>query len=426
MTRSAKSSGPSARRAGIVKECQCSLVRIPRIYETSSSVTTKSPSNVASYFLLLHLATDSGITGIGEMSDLPVAMKDRVREASYQTGLAPEAIPCSPALANVDLPLLCNEIESAVRGVNPFDVRYVLQQFRQAHAKEFAVGNVYYSKAILAINMALYDLIGKSLNTPLHNLVGGKIRDRLQVSWVAYIRSVSDLRKEISDKLSEGFRSFKLMMGTDTALDNERVRVVRKMAGSDVTIKLDALGSWTVEEAIQRIDELACFNLQGVETPVSCTDAKKTAAVRAAVNVPLIEHTYNAGYAMALWAEDAADIINVVLMMTSGMDQAKNLLSIAEMMGKQAIIGSAVELGPGTAAALHLGVSSPAVTLPCDLIGPAMCVDDVITEPFRYENGCLIVRDKPGLGVTLDPRKLSAWEYSFEAFSEDLMMGVDK
>lgn len=418
-----KSSRPFAGRAGIVKECQCFLVRIPRIYDTSSSVTDEASSNVASYFLLLHLATDSGIEGVGEMSDLPVTMKDRVREASYQTGLSPEAISCNSPLGNVDLTLLCNEIESAVRDVDPFDIRYVLQEFRQAHAKELTMGNVYYSKAISAINMALCDLIGKSLNTPFYNLVGGAIRDRLQVSWVAYIRSVSDLRKEISDKLSEGFRSFKLMMGTDTALDNERVRVVREMAGPDASIRIDAVGNWTVEQAIQRIDELECFNLQGVETPVSCTDVEKSASVRAAVNVPLIEHTYNTDYAMALWAEDAADIINVVPMMTSGMDQAKNLLNIAEMMGKQAIIGSAVELGPGTAAALHLGVSSPAVTLPCDLIGPGMCVDDVITEPFRYENGCLIIRDKPGLGVTLDPRQLSAWEYSFEAFSEDLMTG---
>lgn len=405
----------------IIKECQCLPVNVARCYETVSSTDVGiSKGRPSSYFMLVHAITGSGMTGVGEMSDLPTDQISRFREASHLTGKPLADVRNGTPLPGMNVAELSREIESALIGQDPFDVKHVLQEFREAHATELAAGDVYYTKAAWAISMVMYDMMGKMLNTPVYELFGGKIRDRLPISWVAYIRPAEFLEDEIEQRLSQGFRAFKLKVGGDPELDMERVGTVRRIAGPDVTIKVDAMASWTVDEAIERIRQLEIHNLLGVETPVSYTEPGKTAAVRSAINVPVIEHIYNAAYGMGLWTEDAVDVLNIMPTMTNGMDQASNFLSLAEVMGRQAVLGSDVELGPGTAAALHLGVSSPAVTFPSDLVGPGLYVDDVITEPFQYDDGCLVVRNLPGLGVKLDLQKARSWECTPESVSEVL------
>jgi len=402
----------------LIKECHCVPVNVARCYETVSSTDVGvSKGTPSSYFMLVHAVTDSGISGVGEMSDLPTEEISRLREASHLTGKPLAEIRNGPALPAMDATKLAAEIDSALLGQDPFDVQHVLHEFRTAHAAELAAGDVYYTKAAWAISMVMYDLMGKMLDAPVYEFFGGKVRDRLPISWVAYIRPAEFLEDEIRQRQSEGFGAFKLKVGADPDLDRERVGTVRRMTGPDAQIKVDAMASWSVEEAITRVRELEGFDLLGVETPVSYTEPKKTAAVRSGIHVPVIEHIYNAAYGMGLWSEDAVDVLNIMPTMTMGMDQSKAFLCLAEMMGRQAVLGSDVELGPGTAAALHLGVSSPAVTFPSDLIGPGMYVDDVVTEPFQYEEGCLVVRERPGLGVELDLKKARTWECSPETLS---------
>ena len=75
------------------------------------------------------------------------------------------------------------------------------------------------------------------------------------------------------------------------------------------------------------------------------------------------------------------------------------------------LLGSTVELGIGTAAFVHLAVSSENVTVSSDLVGPGILVDDIITEPFRYnKEGKLEPYKNPGLGVILDENKIKKWE----------------
>ena len=86
-----------------------------------------------------------------------------------------------------------------------------------------------------------------------------------------------------------------------------------------------------------------------------------------------------------------------------GIFRAKKVIAIAEAAGLNALLGSTVELGVGTAAQLALASSSWRVDWPSDLIGPLMYTDDVLNEPWEWDNGYLRVPTGPGLGVTLDP-----------------------
>ena len=90
------------------------------------------------------------------------------------------------------------------------------------------------------------------------------------------------------------------------------------------------------------------------------------------------------------------------LALLGGIHRCKKILALAEAAGVDALLGSTVELGVGTAAQVHLGVSSGAICYPSDLIGPRMYTEDVVTRPFAYENGRLLPPEGPGLGVELD------------------------
>ncbi|MDE2726651.1 MAG: hypothetical protein OXI19_01425, partial [Gemmatimonadota bacterium] len=72
-------------------------------------------------------------------------------------------------------------------------------------------------------------------------------------------------------------------------------------------------------------------------------------------------------------------------------------------------LGSTIELGPGTAASVHLAVASASVEVPSDLVGPGLLQDDVCTSPFTLEGGELAPFEGPGLGMNLDEEKMERW-----------------
>ena len=74
------------------------------------------------------------------------------------------------------------------------------------------------------------------------------------------------------------------------------------------------------------------------------------------------------------------------------------------------LLGSTVELGPGTAAALAVGLASRAVTEACDLVGPGLLTDDIIAPPLAYDSGHLTAPPHHGLGIALDREKMRKYE----------------
>ena len=269
--------------------------------------------------------------------------------------------------------------------------------------------------------MALLDLAAKLWKVPAHTLLGGAQRQRLPISWVAYIRGADLLATEISEKVEAGFSAFKLKVGGDPAQDLERVRLLRRLAGPRAYIKLDASGQWTEDEAGERIDQLAAAGADAIETPiqaVSRTIAKNHpdrvnrdpgAAVAALARVrrdsplPIIEHVadFADSFALALLHQQAVDVFNVVPAQAGSIHRAHRLLQLAETGGIDALLGSTVELGPGTAAALHLGLATKAVNKASDLVGPGLLTGDIVTPRLTYATGHLEAAPGPGLGLSL-------------------------
>ena len=333
-----------------------------------------------SHFYFVEVGTESGLTGWGEISDVEPA-ELLADPAEYAAMLA-----------------------AFMTDRSPFHV----QQMHHDCEQHFDVkGSSLARYTRCALDMAMYDLQGQICRRPVHDLLGGAVRQDITISWVAYIREdLAQLREEIREKCNQGFTAFKLKVGVEIALDEERLAVAREVAGQEVSIKVDANEGWEVNEAIRNIRRLDRFQLAGVETPVPRERPAEIAAVRREVEVPILEHVSDLQYGLELVKAGAVDVFNVATTGAGGIWPARQIVTLAEASGIGVLLGSTVELGPGTLAQLHLAAVTPNLTLPSDLIGPGMYRDDVLEHPLRYHDGRLKIPTGVGLGRSVSHQRL--------------------
>lgn len=344
---------------------------------------------------LVRIATEDGTVGVGEISDIE----------------DPEAAPSAAAVAET--------LESFLVGADPRRLNHLTTAMFDRVDFGPVAFHSFQQLALAGVDAALFDLAGRALDVPAYQLLGGRTSS-VPVSWVAFTRGTSEelarLEAEVREMSDRGFEAFKLKVGdVDPETDEERVRTVREVAGEDATLLLDAQGNWTAEEAVENVRRLEPYGIDGVETPAGHPDHSVDAPgyyydvplvpadlrrVKEAVDTPVVEHVLDPAFGLELAAADAVDVFTVETC-AGGIARAERVLDVAAAAGLDARLGSTVELGPGTAAGVALATSSPAVTYPCDLVGPALYETEVLADPLSYRDGRLHARDAPGLGVDL-------------------------
>ena len=364
-----------------IEDVRLHPVAVARQYATLTSGGQQGRQNPdaqpvdLSYFYILEVETDTGIVGLGEISDIDPGAR---------------LVDGSP----MDMENVTGKLRSQLVGRNPADLERLTLEVDQGGLVN------------CAIDTACYDILGKAYGASATSLAGGHLRKSVWVSWVAYIREPEAMVPEIEEKLAQGFNAFKFKVGRDIDMDEARIKLFREIGGNDLNLKLDANAAWDVNEAIANMRRLEKYNLAGIETPIDKTDVSGMARVRRAIDTPILEHVSTQEYALELVRHEAVDVFNVSTVGCGGIYRAKKVIAIAEAAGLHALLGSTVELGVGTAAQLALAASSWRVDWPSDLIGPLMYTDDVLNEPWQWDNGYLRVPAGAGLGVTLDPEKL--------------------
>lgn len=358
-------------------------VAVPRAYATQIAQEGGGARQQVekSRFIFIEATTDNGLTGWGEISDVPTAEYPNLQQLQEDL---------SRLLVNRD-PFDLQQLHADLRAAWPFTTEHEFPRLVSAGA-----------------DMLCYDLQGQAAGVPIFKLLGGGHRQRVHVSWVAFIRDDLELlREEIREKSAAGFNAFKLKVGVDIDLDDERLAVMREAAGPQANIKIDPNGGWSLDDALVNIPRLAKHNISGVETPVAFRDSKELAVLRKQVDVPLIEHVMTAEDAIRYIRDESLDWFNIATTGCGGIWPARNVAEMAQSAGVGLLLGSTVEMGPGTLAQLHLAASIRDLTLPSDLIGPAMYADDVLESPLIYADSKLEVTCNAGLGVTIDRRKLA-------------------
>ena len=363
-----------------ITNIECIPIRVPIRPEVA--IRGKGGSHSVSPFLLVRVHTDEGIYGLGEVSCTPRwSGEDQVTAAHFIRTI----------------------LEPTISGHDPRDVERLTARMRAALA-----GHAF-TKA--ALEMALWDILGKATGLPVYRLLGGPVRDFIPGKW-----SISGVEPERAAGIArwameQGFSTMKVKVGIDPAQDVARVRAVREVIGRGVRLGVDANGAWAPALAVQMIRRLAEFGIYFAEQPVPPGDFELLAEVRRQVDVPVMadESVYSPQDALALVKSRAADAISIYVGKAAGIGPARKIAAIAETAMLGCTIGSNLELGVGAAAMIHLGLATPGITpdeFPCDIIGPLYYTDEILTEPLPLAGGKAMPLDRPGLGVELDETKI--------------------
>jgi len=379
-------------------------VTVNRVYKTRlAPAGGHGAGKKASCYFLLELTSEDGDRGLGEISDVEIAWN-------------------APPAARIE-----RFLESHLAGANAFDRRRLTGEITTAMPDPWH--HEFRRMAATSVDMALADLVGRASGLPLNELLGGRFRATVPVSWVAFLRDTSLVEEEIREKREAGFGAFKLKAGENFADDCAHVEAARHAAGPNAHLRIDPSGSWEPNEAIENIRRLSALGVDAVETPIRHAArslakehpeqinrdvdgvARALAAVRREVPAKIIEHVvdFDDAFAVALVRHRAVDYFNVAVSQAGSLERAMRLIHLAEAAGIGVLLGSTVELGPGTAAAVHVGVAGRGVNAASDLVGPGLLEDDVITKPLEYVEGSLRPSQAAGLGVELDPAKLARY-----------------
>jgi galactarate dehydratase (D-threo-forming) len=361
---------------------------------TLTPVRTRRRTGSISVHVVVQLATDEGLTGLGEISDLDC----------YRMHLP-------------DLEGLRIAIEHVVLGQDPMrQAQFHLDLFAQMPTylryantyPPFQLG----SQLAAGVEMALYDLAGKTLNTPVYNLLGGKVRDVLEMTYPIFPAvSADDVPRRldtVQSLLDEGMTRFRYYVGTDVGASERLLGEIRDRFGQQITMKaFDFQGHFYWKDTLRVFERLAPYGVEVIESVSWNEDYDGMAEVRRRVPVAVSEHISSYAQAMRMITAGAVDIFNITHQ-SGGMWGAARLFALADAAGLQCLISTTQEMSIGTAAVAHLGASVPVLHYPGDAVGPLLYVDDVVVEPLRFDGARLIIPDGPGLGVVLDPDRLEA------------------
>ena len=239
-----------------------------------------------------------------------------------------------------------------------------------------------------AVDMALYDLVGKILNVPVYKLLGLNPEHTPQTSFTLGIDTPANMAKKAL--LARDYPILKVKVGTKNDVAN--IQAIREV--SSATIRVDANTAWTPKEAIKMINALAPYNIEFVEQPTAPRDLDGLRLIRENVPLPIIADE------SCVTVEDiprivgCVDGINIKLMKCGGLRHALKMIHVARAHNLRIMLGCMIESSLAITAAAHL---TPLVDY-ADLDGHLL-IDNDPYEGVKVVNGKLVLPDAPGLGV---------------------------
>jgi muconate/chloromuconate cycloisomerase len=325
--------------------------------------------------LLIRVHTDQGITGIGEALGHP-AFSGEVLESLLA------------AIRYLEVPLI---------GRNALNINENLVLM-----DKILYGN-YGAKA--AIEMALFDIMGKYFQTPLYTILGGKLQDRFAVSRSISQSNLEEDLKDVSHYLAEGYNILKIKVGIlSVEEDIERVKAIRAIGGSGLSLRTDANQSWDIPSALKFIKAVEDCNLTFIEQPIARGDVNGLAYLKSKSATPILadEAVSTEHDLLNVIEKKAADFISLKVLKSGGIMKSRRIAALAECAGIKCYLGSQVETSVGTSASLHFVITANDFRYGGEIYGPAFFVEDVVKNPLKFDQGYIYPSDKPGLGVDLD------------------------
>jgi len=261
--------------------------------------------------------------------------------------------------------------------------------------------------AIAGVDIALWDLLGKSLGAPVWRLLGGRRSERMPAYASGGWADESRIGEQLLGYVEKGgFRAVKMRVGV---MDGEphqsaaRVRAARKALGPDVKLMADAHGTWTVAEAKTFCRMVEDCDLYWIEEPVTADDKTGLAEVRRASSSPIStgESEFTRHDFREIAELRAADILQPDLAIAGGITEGVRIGAIASAFNLR-LAPHLWSGAPAFAAGVALAASQSAGFILEYSLGANPMLHELVHEKFTVTDGQIEVPDRPGLGITVD------------------------
>jgi muconate cycloisomerase len=266
------------------------------------------------------------------------------------------------------------------------------------------------AEAKAAIEMALFDLLGKRAGLPVHALLGGAVRDRIALSCSIANPDFAEDMAFADARFAEGVRLFKLKTGfLDPRADEARARRLRGRFGDALDLRIDYNQGLAPVDALRIVRRMEAFAPSFIEQPVPRDQRAALGAIAAAIDTPVMadESVFTPAEAIEMVRARFADCVAIKIMKSGGIARARAVAAIAGAAGIAAYGGTMFEGGIASAAGLHMVAATPNISLGAEFYTARFVMGvDVLTEPLRIVDGFSLVPQGPGLGIEVDEERL--------------------
>jgi L-Ala-D/L-Glu epimerase len=342
------------------------IIRIPR----NDTLTTSYGSRSDALTVLVEVKTDEGITGIGQAAvDAPFYGE-----------------PADGIVTNIK-----KYLEPAIVGQSPLDIERIYQLMNEALPDHLSTKS--------GIDLALWDLKGKALGVPVYQLLGGKLRDGIDLMGFVRHAEPAQMHDVAQETLAETpYPVLKMKVGMDVPGDIERFRAVSAAVDGKATIQVDGNTGWSLAQAISALSAMDRIgNLGMIEQPVARIADMAELARRFGAPIMADESIYGPEDAIDIVQRGAAHVALLKITKHGGLLNVLKICHIAEAAGID--LSVAIYYDIIAAAAAHVAAALPAIRWPSP---PTGLQHTILTESIEPTGLHMPVPEGSGFGVELD------------------------
>ncbi|MBP1935079.1 mandelate racemase/muconate lactonizing enzyme family protein [Ammoniphilus resinae] len=330
-------------------------------------------------FIVTEITTDTGLTGTG---------------FSYTVDIGGTVIKA----------LVEDYLQHLVIGMNPLNYEEIWNKM-QRQSRRLGLG--VNSMAMAAIDIAVWDLMGKHYGQPLYRLLGGA---RNQIStYISEINlsnedTVEDLLQRVDSYIEQGYRTVKIKIGKeDIEEDIERIRKVQERLGKGGKVLVDLNQKWSATEALTKSHILDPLGLGWIEEPMLYHDIQGHSQLKKAIKTPIAlgESMYSRFQFLEYLKADAVDIVQADVAFVGGITEWLKIAHLSSAFGKPVAPHFMMELS------VHLLCGVQNAYMLENVVGGSFTELGLLEVPITVEKGVGVPSELPGHGIVFNKSALA-------------------
>lgn len=312
-------------------------------------------------------------------------------------------------------------VKEYLTGQNPLDIE---KHWHSIYRDAYWRGGAVLMSALSAVETALWDILGKSLNVPVYRLMGGKVNERVRIyvnGWFAGAKTPDEFAEKAKIAVQKGItamkwdpfgKSYLEISNKDLNTALECVGKVREAVGTSVDLLIEGHGRFNIPTGIKIAKELEQFKPMFFEEPVppDSLDALKAVRDKSPVSISAGERLYTRWDYRKLFDLMPCDYIQPDISHAGGIMELKKIAAEAEC--RYIPFAPHNPSGPvANAATLQLAASCPNFSILEIMYSDIEYRKDITTEALEYSDGYIKIPDKPGLGIEINEEECALHPY---------------